>query len=264
MLQHYSLEYAHEVVYELGNIALAPGLANSNSKFSPTTKLDMIQDCHVTQHVAGKHEDTLSAPDQVLELYSDVVDDEGNFPMPYGEIVNGGAYCVEKGSTAPTVLIGGMFFWDAGGECVAPPVNDEGESCCEVFMWQPNTAGLYYENCSMKCVTVHSIFLYPFVCLSRVLKRYQLLGTILLCSLFASCCSGKNTSQARMFVTKNCLLQSRFWAPKLQAKTASKFGIPLTTQSAGLGQVLTGFMQSPRVLLRLSFTGILSDRKQQL
>lgn len=86
----------------------------------------------------------------MVEQYADVVGDDGLFPLPYDEIVSGGSYCVAKGSTATQVVVGGMFFFEADGECITPPVNDAGEACCEVYMWQPNTAGLYYENCSMK------------------------------------------------------------------------------------------------------------------
>ena len=105
---------------------------------------------------AGEHEASLEPPEQVIDQYLDVVGDDGKFPMPYNEIENGGSYCVAKGSTSPQVVIGGMFFWEVDGECVTPPVNDAGESCCEVFMWQPNTAGIYYENCSMKCAHCHT------------------------------------------------------------------------------------------------------------
>lgn len=104
----------------------------------------------ITDLPAGKKQDTLDAPDEVIDLYGDVLTGDGEFPMTYGEIVNGGAYCVAKGSTAETVIVGGTFLWEVDGECVAPPVNAAGEACCEVFMWQPNTAGLYYDNCSMK------------------------------------------------------------------------------------------------------------------
>ena len=86
----------------------------------------------------------------MVDLYTDVVGDDGKFPLPYNEIQNGGSYCVAKGSTAPQVVVGGIFFWEVDGECVTPHVNDAGASCCEVYMWQPNTEGIYYENCSMK------------------------------------------------------------------------------------------------------------------
>jgi hypothetical protein len=74
--------------------------------------------------------------------------------MPYTELVNGGEYCVAKGSTTETFYVGGTFLWDGGdGTCVLPPTNEAGEPCCEVYMWQPNHLGYYYDNCSMKCAS---------------------------------------------------------------------------------------------------------------
>eukprot|EP00892_Ulva_mutabilis_P009426 jgi/Ulvmu1/6856/UM031_0061.1 len=99
----------------------------------------------------GKHLPTLKAPQEAVEYYGDLLKD-GEFPMSYGEIQNGGEYCVAPGSTAPKVIFGGMMFWNTGGECYLPPTKDDGSACCEMFMWQPNTEGYYYDNCSMKMV----------------------------------------------------------------------------------------------------------------
>lgn len=94
--------------------------------------------------------------------------------MPYNEIPVGGSYCVAKGSTNPTVTVGGMFFWEADGECVAPPATATGEACCEVFMWQPNSDGFYYENCSMKCATLLTISVSEQLCLLASAAEYVL------------------------------------------------------------------------------------------
>jgi hypothetical protein len=101
------------------------------------------------------HETVLAVPDASPENVKQLYDTNfggQTFDMPYTEIVNGGTYCTAKGSTAPLVTVGGMFFWEGtAGECVLPPVDAAGAPCCTVYMWQPNTGGLYYDNCSMQC-----------------------------------------------------------------------------------------------------------------
>ena len=100
---------------------------------------------------AGKHADTLNVPDSAIDVYGDEVKN-GKLDMPYGEIQNGGAYCVDAGSGKDTIIVGGTFMFETkDGTCVAPPQTAAGQPCCEIFMWQPNSGGYYYDNCSMKC-----------------------------------------------------------------------------------------------------------------
>jgi hypothetical protein len=107
---------------------------------------------------AGKHEAQLKPPVGAVETYGDLVGSNGKFDMPYTEVPVGGAYCTKVGSTAEKVVIGGMFLWEAaGGMCVPPPTDAAGKPCCEVFMWQPNSVGYYYDNCSMKCARPSSV-----------------------------------------------------------------------------------------------------------
>ena len=40
-----------------------------------------------------------------------------------------------------------------GNQCYLPPTKANGNSCCTLYTWQPNSDGYYYDNCSMKCVT---------------------------------------------------------------------------------------------------------------
>ena len=97
------------------------------------------------------HVPLLTVPAPAVEHYADLKD--GALPMTHAEIQKGGEYCVAGGSTAPKVVFGGMMFWHNDGQCHLPPTKEDGSSCCEIFMWQPNGAGYYYGNCSMKCDT---------------------------------------------------------------------------------------------------------------
>lgn len=101
----------------------------------------------------GRHQDTLKAPIQAVAYYGDKLSESGEFGMPHGEIERGGSYCVAPGSTAEKVVFGGMVFWHNDGQCHLPPTKEDGSACCELFMWQPNTEGYYYDNCSMKCAS---------------------------------------------------------------------------------------------------------------
>ena len=97
----------------------------------------------------SEHEPLLTAPKMAAEYYGNLRKD-GTFPMTYGEIQNGGEYCISAGSTAPQVVFGGTMFWHNNGRCHLPPTKKDGSSCCNMFMWQPNGAGYYHDNCSMK------------------------------------------------------------------------------------------------------------------
>ena len=81
------------------------------------------------------------------------------------------AYCVDAGSDKPTILVGGTFMFETkDGECVAPPQTAAGQPCCEIFMWQPNSGGYYYDNCSMKCATLPLLLPCRFRCLTTTDK----------------------------------------------------------------------------------------------
>ena len=121
---------------------------------------------------AGKHSESLNIPDQALKVYGDKAKN-GKLDMPYGEIQNGEAYCVDAGSDKPTILVGGTFMFETkDGECVAPPQTAAGQPCCEIFMWQPNSGGYYYDNCSMKCATLPLLLPCRFRCLTTTCLLY--------------------------------------------------------------------------------------------
>lgn len=103
---------------------------------------------------AGKHEAELTPPDGAIATYGDKVGANGKFPLPYDTVKNGDAYCVaDTVPPTPRVTIGGTFLFEGkDGTCYGPPVTAAGESCCTIYMWQPNSNGFYYDNCSMKCV----------------------------------------------------------------------------------------------------------------
>lgn len=99
---------------------------------------------------AGKHADSLNVPGSAVDEYGDMLND-GKLDMPYTEIQTGDSYCVKPGSGQDSILIGGTFHFETkDGGCAPPPTNAAGEPCCEMFMWQPNNGGYYYDNCSMK------------------------------------------------------------------------------------------------------------------
>lgn len=109
---------------------------------------------------AGKHEAELTPPVDALATYGDKVGANGKFPLPYDTIQNGGAYCVSPGSNNAKVTVGGMFFFEGkDGTCLPPPVTAAGTPCCTIYMWQPNSDGFYYDNCSMQCASPPSAFL---------------------------------------------------------------------------------------------------------
>lgn len=56
----------------------------------------------------------------------------------------------------PQVLMGGtIMIKDKGGKCSPIPTKSNGASCCDLYAWQPNAAGYYYSDCSMKCAPLH-------------------------------------------------------------------------------------------------------------
>ena len=126
-----------------------------------------VEDCGpvMSEIPTGKHLPTLKAPEEAISYYGDKLKD-GEFEMPYGEIEKGGEYCVSPGSTAPKVIFGGMVFWHNDDQCHLPPTKQDGSACCELFMWQPNTEGYYYDNCSMKCDPRRSLTRFRPSCMS--------------------------------------------------------------------------------------------------
>jgi hypothetical protein len=49
------------------------------------------------------------------------------------------------------VLMGGSLIFKKGSKCYAPPTKSDGSPCCILYAWQPNSAGYYYDDCSMQC-----------------------------------------------------------------------------------------------------------------
>eukprot|EP00892_Ulva_mutabilis_P005407 jgi/Ulvmu1/3238/UM150_0011.1 len=98
----------------------------------------------------GRHQPFLKPPPEAAKEYAGVVGADGRFKMAYKTIKRGGEYCTAAGSKAKTVVFGGMMFWHKNDKCFLPPTQKDGSPCCEMFMWQPNTAGFYYDNCSMR------------------------------------------------------------------------------------------------------------------
>ena len=49
--------------------------------------------------------------------------------------------------------MGGTILIKNGNKCYLPPTKANGSPCCTLWTWQPNNDGLYYDNCSMKCVS---------------------------------------------------------------------------------------------------------------
>lgn len=98
----------------------------------------------------GRHLDKLRVPSEAVNEYGDLLTN-GILELRYDSIDKGGEYCTEKGSKVEKVVFGGMMFWQNDGECFLPPTKGDDSPCCEVFMWQPNTEGYYYDNCSMRC-----------------------------------------------------------------------------------------------------------------
>ena len=99
----------------------------------------------------GRHFDTLKVPQEAVNEYGNQLNN-GKLTLRYDTISKGGEYCTNKGSKAEKVVFGGMMFWQNNGKCFLPPKKANGSPCCEMFMWQPNTEGYYYDNCSMRCV----------------------------------------------------------------------------------------------------------------
>lgn len=103
----------------------------------------------------GRHQPFLRPPEAAAAEYSlDLLDAEGRFAMSYGTIPRGGEYCTAANSTAEKVIFGGMVFWQNNGQCYLPPTQADGSACCEMYAWQPNTEGFYYDNCSMRCASI--------------------------------------------------------------------------------------------------------------
>lgn len=99
----------------------------------------------------GRHLSTLKVPDEALDEYGFQPGD--TLKLAYSTIKKGGEYCTAERSKEKKVVFGGMMFWQNNGQCHLPPTQSNGEPCCEVFMWQPNTGGYYYDNCSMRFVS---------------------------------------------------------------------------------------------------------------
>eukprot|EP00892_Ulva_mutabilis_P005403 jgi/Ulvmu1/3234/UM150_0003.1 len=98
----------------------------------------------------GRHQPELRPPGDTAAEYADILRPDGTFPMTYGTIARGGEYCTAPDSPAEKFMFGGMVFWKTGEQCLLPPTAPDGGPCCEMYMWQPNTEGFYYDNCSMR------------------------------------------------------------------------------------------------------------------
>lgn len=100
----------------------------------------------------ARHKPAMKAPQEAIAFYEPgQLDAGGKFPMEYYTLINGESYCVSPNSDAQRIIVGGNVLWETtDGTCVEPPTTATGESCCTVFMWQPNAKGLYYDNCSMR------------------------------------------------------------------------------------------------------------------
>ena len=99
----------------------------------------------------GRHQPFLRPPEATAAEYTDIVGPDGTFTMSYATIPRGGEYCTAPDSPSEKVMFGGMMFWHNSDQCFLPPTTADGSSCCEMYMWQPNTEGFYYDNCSMRC-----------------------------------------------------------------------------------------------------------------
>lgn len=149
-------EEVEEVEVEAPEVAVAPEELTEEFTLEELFTSD-ASDCGpvMSEIPTGRHQATLKAPIQAIPYYGDKLSDKGDFAMPHSEIERGGSYCVSPGSTAEKVVFGGMVFWHNDGQCYLPPTKEDGSACCQLFMWQPNTEGYYYDNCSTKCAPQH-------------------------------------------------------------------------------------------------------------
>lgn len=131
--------------------------APKKPKSKPTASIESIITTSVSkcgsqmsEIPTGRHQDFLKPPAEAAAEYSSILTN-GKFKMSYGTIKRGGQYCTAASSSAEKVVFGGMMFFHNKGKCYLPPTKVGGGSCCQMYAWQPNTEGFYYDNCSMKC-----------------------------------------------------------------------------------------------------------------
>ena len=100
--------------------------------------------------------DAFGVPDAVEnrdEIYPNLLPNPGGFPelpLTYPDIPIGGRYCAESEADV-NMVIGGAIIFSEPGQCLLPPVNEDGSSCCRLRIWQPNAAGFYFDSCASTC-----------------------------------------------------------------------------------------------------------------
>jgi hypothetical protein len=106
---------------------------------------------------AARKQDRTTPPPQSVAAYQSqgLLGADGKIAMDYSAIENGGSMCLEQSKPEQQFVLGGMVFFEkTDGTCMLPPKTSAGNPCCTLFAWQPNAEGMYFSDCTMKCVSV--------------------------------------------------------------------------------------------------------------
>jgi hypothetical protein len=152
---------------------------------------------------AGEHSTVLTVPEGAKDKYQNAKD--GAITLTYDAIQGGDAYCTtEDASEESLVTFGGTVLFKVGDACMLPPVGEDGDPCCTLYTWQPNSNGFYSDNCSMKCASLSLV--------SAQQSRMRLAGAMRPVAAFSSAFYHTKASKASLLQAGH----QRRWAVLVQ------------------------------------------------